>query len=248
MYHYYIQITRWIITRKSVKIIKKSTPAAPCWRRWLRWRPQQALMLNIACSFTWKSLGVAVVVSDFKLEVSWEGFNSIESSNRGSQQPTGEVFDDDNDCYDDANKVRWWCNDGGWYGRTLTIVYFAIEDRVKMKLRCVYDRWKCLAVQIFDIQWRLQWNNKRQQECGKGDNDGQHETEEEITINPLTGSNVSYLLSLLMKRSFLCYKFSYASSSLSLSPRFWNVSGSPSSLSILSLSSPSLSSCSPFNG
>ena len=38
-------------------------------------------------------------------------------------------------------------------------------------------------------------NNKRQQGVATAsDNDGQHESEEEATINQVTGGNVSYLL------------------------------------------------------
>ena len=51
---------------------------------------------------------------------------------------------------------------------------------------------QCRSVAIFDIQQQLQSVNRRQQEGATGrDNDGQHETEEEATINRLTGVNVS---------------------------------------------------------
>ena len=50
-------------------------------------------MLNIVCNFTRKSLGVAVVVSEVKLEVSREGSKSIKRFKRFKlgQQPTREV-------------------------------------------------------------------------------------------------------------------------------------------------------------
>ena len=64
-------------------------------------------MLNGTCDFTCKSLGVAVVVTEFKFEVSGEGSNSIENSNRtgrGNNQPYGvnstmtlTRYDNDND-------------------------------------------------------------------------------------------------------------------------------------------------------
>ena len=59
-------------------------------------------MLNFICNFTCKSLGVAVVVTEFKFDVS----KSIESSNSncGNNQPEVLLLDDDDD--DNDNMVR----------------------------------------------------------------------------------------------------------------------------------------------
>ena len=61
-------------------------------------------MLNVICNFTCKSLGVAVVVTEFKLEVSDEVSNSIKSLNHGNNQPTRGAISFEVD--DDNNKVR----------------------------------------------------------------------------------------------------------------------------------------------
>ena len=106
MYHYYIQFTWWIITHKSVEIIKKSTPAAPRRRRWVRRQLQQARMLKIACTFTCKSLGVVVVASELKLQVSGEVSNSIVWSKvRTGATTTNRRYDDDDD--DDWTRYKW---------------------------------------------------------------------------------------------------------------------------------------------
>ena len=140
---------------------KKSTPAAPRWRRWIRRQLQQAQMLNITCWFICKDIWVCCSRHGVQI---W-CVESDRNWNRGNNQPTGGTMT----MTMMTTITRYDAMDNGQIltHYPLTSFVLPVHDEDRLDERSSFGR--TIIVRTNDVVWsaidiqRLQWINNTQQ-------------------------------------------------------------------------------------